>query len=345
MAADASGHVFAVNANNTISEFDSSGNAISPSGGWTTSVATVFTGTGTGDSYQSGSAQAGPIKIDAQGNIWGKTPSSTGNCYFEMNSGGTVITPTAGTACATLGETITGAAAFDGSGNAWAASESSSIVKINSSGNVVATAPASLGCFATFLTPGENGYNTTTGLLYDRVNGQVWGISDTGAGVISDSGTASFCDASTSTAPTIAPGNSTFTTGNPVSVKTVEIHSQALDGAGNLWFTTDEVFATGTATSVVTFNGTVSYSSWLGEISPSGTVLSLFNAGTNTYGNQPAGLGMDVSASVTGGTVPITQPSVSIVGVDNAGNIWASDTYTRRIIKITGMATANTINY
>ena len=58
MAADSSGHVYVVNANNTISEFSAVGSAISPAGGWPTGVATVFTGTGTGDDYQDGSMQA-----------------------------------------------------------------------------------------------------------------------------------------------------------------------------------------------------------------------------------------------------------------------------------------------
>jgi hypothetical protein len=345
LAADASGHVFAVNANNTISEFNSTGGAISPSGGWSTGVATVFTGTGTGDSYQTSSAEVGPIKIDSAGNIWGKT--STGNCYFEMTSGpsgGTMITPTGGTGCATLGGSITGkAAAPDGLGNLWAEGFSS-IAEINSAGNVAATAPTSTGCFS----PSSAEYTSTNGLLYDYVHGQVWGYSDTGAGAITDSGSTVFCDASSSTIPAIVPpAFSLFTTGNSVSLNGLEINSATLDGAGNLWFTTNGVFATGTATSSTTFNGAVSNSAWLGEISPSGVILSPFNPGAGIYGYRPAGLGMNVSASVTGGTSAVTtnDPSMSIVGVDNAGNIWATDTYTRRVIKITGMATPNTVNY
>jgi len=69
MAADSSGHVFAVNANNTISEFNSLGGAISPPGGWSTGVTTVFTGTGSGNDYQTSSVQAGPFAVDASGNI------------------------------------------------------------------------------------------------------------------------------------------------------------------------------------------------------------------------------------------------------------------------------------
>jgi hypothetical protein len=85
----------------------------------------------------------------------------------------------------------------------------------------------------------------------------------------------------------------------------------------------------------------------LGEISPSGAVLSPFNAGANTYGYQPTGLGMNVSANVTG-QIAVFSPnsSMGLLGIDNAGNIWAIDaTYTRRVLKISGLATANTLNY
>jgi hypothetical protein len=344
MAADSSGHVFAVNANNTISEFNSSGGAISPSGGWSTGVTTVFTGTGSGDLYQTSSVQAGPIKIDAAGNIWGKIQNPVGNCYFEMNSSGTVITPASETACTTLGAPVVGAGAPDGSGNAWA-SGSSSIVKVNSAGNVAATAPLSSGCFSA---GSSSNYPSTTSLAYDRVNGQVWGYSQIGAGVMSDGGTLSFCDATPSTIPTITPPSfSLLTPGNPVSLNGLLIDSAALDGAGNLWFITSGSFATGTATSITTFNGTVNFSSWLGEISPSGAVLSPFNAGANTYGYQPTGLGMNVSANVTE-QIAVFSPnsSMGLLGIDNAGNIWALDfTYARRVLKISGLATANTVNY
>lgn len=343
LAADSSGHVFAVNANNTISEFNSSGGAISPSAGWSTGVTTVFTGTGSGDNYQKGSMQAGPIAVDAAGNIWGKIQNPVGNCYFEMNSSGTVITPASEAACTALGPPIVGAGAPDGSANAWAAG-SLSIVKADSAGNVAATAPVTAGCFATTST---SGYATTTSLAYDRVTGHVWGRSQTGAGAMTDGGVLVGCDSSPSTIPTITPPSfSILTPGNPVSLNGLLINSAALDGAGNLWFTTGGSFATGTATSISTFNGTVNFSSWLGEISPTGVVLSPFNAGTGTYGYQPTGLGMNVSANVTGQTAFFTaNPSATVLGIDNAGNIWATDTYTRQVLKISGLATANTVNY
>jgi hypothetical protein len=343
LAPDASGHVFAVNANNTISEFSSTGAALSPAGGWSTGVATVFTGTGSGDSYQDSSVQAGPIAIDSTGNIWGKVQNPTGNCYFEMNSSGTVITPATEAACTALGPPIVGGGAPDGTGSAWAAG-SMAIVKANSSGNVAATAPTSAGCFAT---TSASGYGSTNSLVFDKVHSQVWGYSEIGAGVITDGGTTSFCDATPSTIPTITPPSfSLLTVGNPVSLNGLLIDSAVLDGAGNLWLATTGSFGSGTATTITTFNGTMNFSSWLVEISPSGAVLSPYNAGAGTYGYQPTGFGMNVSASVTGQTEFFSaNSSVSLLGVDNSGNIWATDTYTRRVYKIPGMATANTVNY
>lgn len=288
--------------------------------------------------------QAGPIKIDSAGSIWGAIQNSVGNCYFEMNSTtGAVITPASETACTVLGPPIVGGGAPDGSGNAWAAG-STSIVNVNSAGSVAAIAPSSAGCFANTST---SGHATTNSLLYDRISGKVWGYSDTGAGVMTDSGTLSFCDASSSTIPAITPPSfSLLTPGNPVTLNGLLINSAALDGAGNLWFITGGSFATGTATSISAFNGTINFSTWLAEISPSGTVLSPFNAGASTYGYQPAGLGVNVSANVIGQPAFFTDNSnAGILGIDNSGNIWAIDNYTRRLIKIGGMATPNTVNY
>jgi streptogramin lyase len=164
---------------------------------------------------------------------------------------------------------------------------------------------------------------------------------------MTDGGTLSFCDASSSTIPTITPPSfSLLTVGNPVSLNGLLIDSAVLDGAGNLWFVTSGSFATGTATGITTFNGTINFSTWLGEISPSGAVLSPFNAGANTYGYQPTGLGMNVSANVTGQQAFFSVNSdAGLLGVDNAGNIWATDTYTRRVFKIPGLASANAVNY
>jgi hypothetical protein len=84
----------------------------------------------------------------------------------------------------------------------------------------------------------------------------------------------------------------------------------------------------------------------LGELSPSGTVLSPFNTGTGIYGYQPTGLGMNVSANVTGQTAIFSDnASAGLFGIDNSGNIWVSDIYARRLFKVSGLATANAVNY
>jgi hypothetical protein len=350
LAADASGHVFAMNANNTVSEFNSSGGAISPSGGWPTGFTSGFTGTGTGNSYQdSPSTEAGPVAVDAEGNIWvnGPTTSSTA-CYSELNSSGTNITPTSITAfCTALGSEVI-SATTDGSGNAWGLGPEA-IAKVNSSGTEAATAPASQSCFYPEFDAFSSGdYDTeTTSLRYDHVNNQLWGVSETGAGAVTDSGTALFCDAPSASMPFVAEYASSSTTpGAPYSAGSVLITSAVLDGAGNLWFTLGGVAATGTVGSTAgTFNGTVTYSTWLGEISPTGSLLTPLNTATPTYGLQPAGLGANVTATSAGDSLVNSGASAELFGVDSSGNIWALDSQTEKVLKIGGLATANTVNY
>jgi hypothetical protein len=120
-----------------------------------------------------------------------------------------------------------------------------------------------------------------------------------------------------------------------------------LDGAGNFWFASSGITATGVVGSTPgTFTGTAAFSSYLSEISPSGQILTPFNATTQTYGLQPAGFGANVSVSATN-AVPATSgsPSVFMLGVDRFGNIWAEDIQSNKLLKITGLATANTVNY
>lgn len=350
MTTDASGHVYTINANNTVSEFNSAPATLSPAGGWSTGFTSAFTGTGTGNGYVTDSSEAGPITVDALGNMWVSAPStSTTGCYAELDKTGAVITPASTSAfCTAIGIDYS-SFATDGSGNAWA-SGYLSIAKVNASGSLAATAPTSQSCFypANDVSVGSGAYYlATVGLLYDHVNNQLWGYSETGAGAITDSGTAVFCDAGSSTMPIIAPYASTSTTpGDPYSAGSLLGTSAVLDGAGNLWFTTSGVAATGTVGSVAgTFNGTVTYSTYLGEISPSGVLLSPFDASTSTYGYQPAGLGANVTASSTGGSISNESSSVSLLGVDSSGNIWALDSQTDKLLKISGMATANTVNY
>ena len=55
---------------------------------------------------------------------------------------------------------------------------------------------------------------------------------------------------------------------------------------------------------------------------------------------------MNASTNVTGETAIVGEGGgIGLLGVDNGGNIWAIDDYTRRLVKISGLATANTVNY
>jgi hypothetical protein len=364
MASDAAGNVYAMNANNTVSEFNSSGAAVSPSGGWPTGFTSTFTGTGTGNGYVISLSDAGPISADALGNIWVVGPLSTTippqtspPCYAELNQSGSNITPASISAfCTAMSiseDSITSTDLFgfatDGSGSAWVLSEAA-IGKVNASGALAATAPTNEGCFEPAIGVVNGNLNAdveTLGLRYDHVNHQLWGYSETGAGTISDSGTAGFCDAASASMPFIAGYASTSTTpGAPYSAGSLLINSAVLDGAGNLWFTTGGVAATGTVgTTAGTFNGTVTYSAFLGELSPTGALLTPLNAATSTYGLQPAGLGANVTATSNGASILPEAESAGLLGVDSSGNIWALDSGTNKILKITGMATANTVNY
>jgi hypothetical protein len=74
-------------------------------------------------------------------------------------------------------------------------------------------------------------------------------------------------------------------------------------------------------------------------------LLTPFNAATSTYGFQPAGLGTNATATSTGGSIFNQSESVSLLGVDRSGNIWALDSQSNKLLKISGLATANTVNY
>ncbi len=349
-AADANGNVFAINANNTISEFNSSGAAVSPAGGWPSGIATTFTGTGPGNTYVNGTNQAGPIAVDALGNIWGGVGSNnfTGPCYFELNSSGTNITPAAGTYCTTEGLFTIDTAAVDGQGNAWALT-SADISKVNSMGNLAAAAPVSQGCFYpdSLYTPSTSNY-ITQGLLYDRANNNLWGYSNLGAGTITDAGLPVFCDAGSTTLPVIAPyASSSNTPGAPYSAGSLTIGGTRLDGNGNLWFVTSGVTASGVVGSTAgTFTGTAYYASYLSEISSSGVVQTPYNANSQTYGLQPTGFGPQATVAATNGRFINAGPEVGLLGVDKFGNIWAEDVQSFKILKISGTgAAANSLNY
>ena len=353
-SADASGHVFAINSNNTISEFDGSGNAISPAAGWPSGQSSTFSPSGPGNNYITSDSQAGPIVIDAQGNIWGgvgynSSQTQGSSCYFELNSSGASITPAAApTYCAAVGLTTVETAAVDGQGSAWALG-STSISKVNSSGVLSATAPVSQGCFypSSSSAPGQDYSDETLNITYDRVHNQLWGYSELGAGAITDLGVAVFCDAGAATLPVIPKYSSATTTpGAAFTAGDLVIESAALDGAGNLWFVTGGLTANGVVgSSAGTFTGSASYASYLGEISPSGILMTPYNAAQQSYGLQPTGFGAQATAAATETKVPIAGPSVSLLGIDNSGNIWAVDSQSYKILKITSLASPNSVNY
>jgi len=351
LSADASGHVFAVNANNTISEFNSTGGAISPSGGWSTGVTASFTATGSGIGYQTNANQVGKARIDALGNIWGTVPYGNSSCYYELNSGGTAITPSNTTNFCTTLTALTDIVP-DGSGNAWGFGYNA-IAQVNSSGALAVTATPSQGC----LYPSELGNSSTqdqetSAILYDHAHNQLWGYSQVGAGAITDSGTAVFCNNGATTMPVIVPYSNVTGVGNPYTGGYLTINQGALDGGGNLWFLTAGVAASGTETSSsgasVGFDGTATFSTYLAEVTSSGTLGTAYNVGTQTYGLQPSGVGANGSANVNGQgvyTAGLTNVGASVLGVDSSGNIWLFDDLSFRLIKVSGLATANTVNY
>ena len=345
---DTHGHVFAINANNTVSEFDSGGSAISPAAGWPTGLNSVFSPTGPGNGYIYNIDQ-GPIQVDALGNIWGGTSFSAtqSTCYFELNSSGVNITPANGNFCGTMGN-YSGIDATDGSGNAWVLGESA-IGKVDAQGNLAATAPVSSGCFNTFsaANPQQSYETITQSLGYDHVHNQLWGYSETGAGAITDAGVPIFCEVGSSVLPVIPQHSTTATNpGDPYSGGNLLVFGGVFDGAGNVWFASGGVFENGVVgQSANTYTGTAQFVSFLGELSPSGAVLTPYNAANGTYGLQPAGLGANATASVFNADDSGEGISVGLLGVDNSGNIWAEDTQTSRLLKITGLAVPNAVNY
>ena len=355
---DASGHVFAMNANNTVSEFSSTGAALSPAAGWPTGVTSTFSPTGTGNSYVSGTNQTGPIAVDALGNIWGSIPYGAipGDCYFELNSSGTNITPTlsatTGTFCTVSGVYGIDSGALDGLGNAWAIGPTS-IAKVNAQGTLAATAPVNQGCFyPSSAVAGASNYtlayeSVTSNLLFDHITNHLWGYSQLGAGAITDAGVFYGCDDGPTLLPVVPGYGTTSTTpGSPYSAGSLLIQNAVLDGGGNLWFVTAGITETGVVGSTSgTFTGTAAFSSYLGEISSTGNVLTPFNASTQTYGLQPTGFGANATVTATNASTVSNEASVELLGVDRFGNIWALDTQSFRILKITGLAVANTVNY
>ena len=262
------------------------------------------------------------------------------------------ITPTTGNFCSTTGISNLSRGAVDGLGNAWAVGYSA-IAKVNAAGALAATAPISQGCFypdaTAFSSSNLNlaAESVTAEILYDHVHGQLWGHSYLGAGTITDAGAAVFCDFGATTLPVLPLYESTSTTpGSAYSAGSVLITTAKLDGAGNLWFVSGGATASGVVGTVAnTFTGSITYNSYLSEVSPTGALLTPYNASNQTYGLQPTGFGPNVTASGTNASVSPSEGSVGLLGVDRFGNIWVADSATYKLLKITGLAVANTVNY
>jgi hypothetical protein len=349
MTADKNGNVYVLNANNTISAFTSGGTALSPAGGWSLGIPTTFTGSGSGNGYVETTTPVTSLRADAQGNIWAVTPLGSSNCYVEMNSAGTVVTPP-GSFCSTAGNVDQ--IAPDGFGNAWT-SGSSTISKVHASGAFLTSAPTSSGCFypsSVAIAANPNGYANveTSEVVYDHANNHLWGYSQTGAGAITNGGTALFCDSGSATLPVIAPFGPPITAlpGSGYNGGALLISSGVLDGAGNFWYLTNGVAANGiVGSSPLTFSGTAKFSTYLNGISPTGALLTTYDSATKVYGLQPSGLGVNVTGNAANAFVSNSSFSAGLLGVDVNGNLWAEDTLSNRFFKITSLATANTVNY
>jgi hypothetical protein len=343
MTSDKNGHVFVVNANNTISEFASDGTVLSPSVGWNLNIPTSFTGSGSGNHYIDSTAPVNSIRADAQGNIWGVTPVGSTNCYVEMNSAGTVITPV-GTFCTSAGGVSD--IAPDGIGNAWT-SGNTTISKVNAAGALAASAPSSSGCFFPASSPTAVSTNT---IEYDHVSNQLWGYSYTGAGAITDGGSALFCNSGSAALPVVPPfGPSVLAPpGSPYVGGSLLISSGVLDGAGNFWYLTTGSGENGVVGSIPgTFSGTATFSTYVNGISPTGALLTTYNTATKAYGLQPSGVGANATAVASNvyASSSAAFPSAALLIVDVNGNLWVQDLLSNRAIKITSLATANTQNY
>jgi hypothetical protein len=350
LTADSHGHVFATNADNTISEFDSNGSPVSATA-YDTGIPTVFTPSGSSNGYVDGSSDIGDIVIDASGSIFGETPYGSTNCYFEMNSSGTVDTP-AGNICTSLGSSFD-SFTTDGAGSPWFLGQSIIAKADATTGNLAVTAPTSQGCFY----PHSNvsgASNTevaeesaTLGLVYDHANGRLWGYSETGVGAITDAGVSVFCDYGPAM-PALPVYKSTSTTpGAPYSAGSAIKIGGVLDGAGNFFFITGSTASSGVVGSTPdAFTGTTTYSTFLSEISNTGGVVTPYNASTKVYGLQPSGIGTNATAATNAGVSPTGNISAALLGVDVHGYIWGEDILNGHIFKITGgMATPNLLNY
>ena len=303
LAADPFGNMWALNNNATVSKFDGSGNALSPTGGFPVPFdlsASVYNQT----SYPH-ELGLNYMAIDPSGNVWGIGSGSTSGCFIELNNAGSVITP-AGNFCASAANSLTAAVTTDASGDAWLVG-TNSVAKVNPAGALVTTGVTSNGCFTDNIANPVTVENSVQNLFWDRVNNQVWGVGNITAGALHTDGTQVFCDAAGANLPVVP----LYSTGSPSSGNAtngfVFIAAAALDGGGNLWFVT-----AGTRSTESNFSVSTTSPSGLSAVDPSGNLLTPFNAGAGVYGLESA------SANVVGENANLSEE----LAVDAYGNIW-----------------------
>ena len=239
-----------------------------------------------------------------------------------MNSSGVVITPV-GTFCATVG----GATDLspDGSGNAWT-NGSLKIVKVDATGALAASAPNSASCFYPQAWPKPRTplpLPTSKQFRWDMTtSATIFGDSRRREQAQSQTAERRSSVTSSATLPVILPFGPP-STGSPWEVPYVGnsllITSGVLDGAGNLWYLTSGTTENGVVgSSFGTFSGTATFSTYLNGISPSGALLTPYNAGSKIYGNQPSGVGANGSATASNAFASNVSGNFGgLLGVDN----------------------------
>ena len=295
VAGDPFGNMWTLNSNATVSKFDGSGNALSPSGGFPVPFnfsASVYSQTSypheLGRNYMS---------IDASGNVWGIGSGSTSNCYIELNNAGTVITPS-GNFCTSAGDALVAAVTTGAPGYAWYVG-TGSVSEVNSAGAFVLSGVNSNGCFSDNLQNAITVENSAQNLFWDAGNSRLWGVGDVNVGVLNADGSQNFCDAAGANLPVVPLTSSEVgTTGNVV------VSSATLDGGGNLWFTTSNT-PTGNAATAATKGG-------LNGMDAGGNLLTPFNAANGVFGLQYT------TAKVVGENANLGEE----IAVDAYGNIW-----------------------
>jgi hypothetical protein len=330
LAADPFGNVWALNSNLTLSKFGPTGAALSPAGGF---PIPYLPSTGLPTSIPLGGLFS-YMAIDPSGNVWGIGSGASSNCFIEISNSGAVITPT-GNFCATAnGYYIE--AATDTSGNAWFLGQNS-VSKVSSSGSFVTSGVNSNGCFAL-----TNPY-TTYNLTYDWTNNRLWGIGADSLGALNADGTQAFCYTGTTNLPVFIQATLP-TTGLTRTAGVVAIESGALDGAGNLWFTTSGELTTGfypTVNATTATSASTTSVGGLNEIGASGNLITPFNASASVFGLQPVSTFVQSFTVLNGGN-PLTVNVYSQgsggqnLAIDAYGNIWS--TFGTFLIKTPGLA-------